>query len=138
MKDITLPMLEGSNYIEEIRRRATWSFQIFRDLSGQYMMKIFDILTVDDLMEMDIDALSDEELQALLPLAKDLYNNIGCEEPDEEDFTSEAEYSDAYDEWEDGYGIAEGALEKICKKLGMGMDELLAGDAIKILDESDL
>lgn len=118
MDDVILSLSDVPDFISMLERTgATWQREILHE-DGEIRLHVYDIFTVDDLMSIDIERLTDADLTALLPKVTELYENIEGSEPDEDDF-SEDEYENALENWEDRCASVEESLVAICKRLNI-------------------
>ncbi len=82
---------------------ATWSHRPIQLDDGEWGVELYDILTADELADMDLENMAVEKLKALLPQIRDLYENVEAtlDEYDEElDMTKEA-FDELYDRLEE-------------------------------------
>lgn len=77
----TLPRLELQG--------ATWKTRIIKAAGGERRVLLFDILTADDLLNMNPDAMTSEDLQALLPNVIDLLDNIESINPEDYELSAD-------------------------------------------------
>ena len=83
MDNVILSLSEVPDFISMLERTgATWHRKILHE-DGEIRVHIYDIFTVDDLMEIDVDSMNDADLSALLPKVTELYDNVESSEPDD-------------------------------------------------------
>ena len=97
---------------------ATWNNRIIKTPEGETKVLLYDILTADDLMHMDLDAMSAEELRELLPNVVDLLDNLESFDPEDEEW-SEDECEEIQDDMDQKAEAVEEILQNIRERLGI-------------------
>lgn len=123
MREMLLGLFDLADILPKLELQgATWKHRLVKSPEGETKVLLYDILTADNLMQMNLDAMSDEELRALLPHIVDLYDNIDATEPDDYEL-SEEECEKILLDLEEKATEVETILRVVCSRLGMAKPE---------------
>lgn len=90
MKDAGMTLAEAIEFMHQLQvQGADWNLRIVKTPDGKAHVRFHDILTLDDLMKMDLDEMSRKELKDLLARVIVLQDRLDTVELDEDELSKD-------------------------------------------------